>query len=333
MQQTRGALEVCYEEQVLSHSRVMYWHKAFRTGRNRILDKPRAPRRRTGRSAGHIAAVKNIVDADRRTTIASMSHQTGLPFGTLHKILHADLGLVKKSAKYVPQILLDAQKDRRVQFVRLWQRLWANNQRIFETVVTMDESWVYMYDPLLKSQSQEWLRPQDRRPQKARRGRATGKVMIISFFDAAGMVYYEYLQGGTVKQKIFRQICTRFREAHRLCRPNSVVNGKTFFHMDNASPHTATESLRYLQQDLGLTILPHPAYSPDLAPNDFWFYSRLKGPLRGRQCPSLADLRHTVDQEISTIRPEEYRKCMLESWPRRWARCIEEKGAYFEGMK
>ncbi|GBM24979.1 hypothetical protein AVEN_262128-1 [Araneus ventricosus] len=50
---------------------------------------------------------------------------------------------------------------------------------------------------------------------------------------------------------------------------------------DNARPHTATLVKRFLPQ-LWVTELSHLSYSPDLAPPDFFLFSKLKAALKGR---------------------------------------------------
>lgn len=62
----------------------------------------------------------------------------------------------------------------------------------------MDELWIYTYDPLSRAQSSEWLTPSEECPQILHRGLAVGKVLLISFFDWRGMVYYEMLRNQTV---------------------------------------------------------------------------------------------------------------------------------------
>ncbi len=75
--------------------------------------------------------------------------------------------------------------------------------RAFHHVVTMDESWVYVYDPHLKNQSLTWLRKGEARPQKPRKGIATAKVMIITFFDSKGLIYFEYVQRPNTVNQIY----------------------------------------------------------------------------------------------------------------------------------
>ena len=44
-----------------------------------------------------------------------------------------------------------------------------------------------------------------------------------------------------------------------------------FFHNDNAPVHISAEFV-----ELGYELLPHPPYSPDLAPCDFFLFPNLK---------------------------------------------------------
>ena len=101
--------------------------------------------------------------------------------------------------------------------------------------------------------------------------------------------------------------------------------------MDNASPHTAFLTRQHLA-NLGWTVLPHPPYSPDLAPNDFWIYPRIKRGLKGRCFATLQDLEDAFDEELGLVCVEEYHRVMLHKWPERWRRCLAQQGYYFEGV-
>lgn len=102
--------------------------------------------------------------------------------------------------------------------------------------------------------------------------------------------------------------------------------------MDNASLHTSQPTRTSLL--LSKTrVVEHPAYSPDLAPLDFWFFAWLKKPLRGRWFQSVADLQVAVDKEIGEIASFEFEQCIQRDWPKRWARCVDKDGLYFEGLQ
>ena len=81
-----------------------------------------------------------------------------------------------------------------------------------DTGVTMDESWVYCYDPELKCQSSAWVAKGEARPMKVAQPRAVGKVLLVSFFDAKGMVHYEYQQRTINRDLSFQTQTLNFQE-------------------------------------------------------------------------------------------------------------------------
>ncbi len=197
----------------------------------------------------------------------------------------------------------------------------------------MDKAWVYIYDPNMRIQCKEWQRKDEDRPQVAHKGLYQSKVMIISFFDSKGLVYYEFIQKPlTVNQQVFQVILCCFHAVYQRRRPHSSVRGRHFIHFDNAPAHTADNTL-ILLRNLGWSRLPHPAYSPDLALSDFWFFARLKRLLRGQHFGTLANLKDAVEEQIALIPAEEYSHCILRSWPKRWRACLEHHGNYFEGLQ
>ncbi len=326
----KHALQICYPMTILCDRSIHKWINEFRNGRVNIVDKDRAFKKKTGHSPRNIRRVENFVAADRRVTLKEISIKSGLATSTIQRILRKDLHLSKRCATFVPAVLTDWHKQRHQDVCNFFTRLMHQNPRVFRNLVTMDESWIYVYDPAMKVQNKEWLRKDEPRPQVPRRTLATGKIMIVSFYDSKGMVYYEYVQRPqTVNQQVFRAIFRRFDAAHQRRRPNSTVRGRKFLHMGNAPAHNATLTLALVDQ-LGWTRLPQPSYSPDLAPSDFWLFQRLKRNLKGVRFASLNDLKDGVSDEISQITALEYHHSIMVSWPKRWRRCLQEQGNYFE---
>lgn len=156
--------------------------------------------------------------------------------------------------------------------------------------------------------------------------------MAVTFFDSRGLVYQEFVhKPHTVNQIRFRQIFTHFDIAFQNRRPRATIRGRRFIHLDNASSHTAFLTRQHMT-NLGWTVLPHPPYSPDLAPNDFWFYPRVKRGLKGRKFDTIQELEEAFDTEVGQIPVTEYNLCMRQKWPRRWAKCMAHQGRYFEGQ-
>ncbi len=179
-------------------------------------------------------------------------------------------------------------------------------------------------------QSSQWLPRGDQqaRPIKFLRSRATGKVLLVSFFNWKGIVHREFLRGQTVKARNFIQILHRMRLA--IARKCPRILNSFYLHMDNAPTHRA--HLTKLFDRMKIKIMPHPPYSPDIAPSDFWFFPVLKKPRRGHRHASLDELEEAVDCQIGLIPSSKFANCILNSWPERWLKCYERDGEYFEGL-
>jgi histone-lysine N-methyltransferase SETMAR len=78
-------------------------------------------------------------------------------------------------------------------------------------------------------------------------------------------------------------------------RPKSGLRGICIHH-DNASPRTAATTA-YLQEK-DIAIIPHPPYSPDLAPNDFFFISKVKESLRDHHFENDTELEEAVHSAL-----------------------------------
>ena len=57
------------------------------------------------KTADLIASVAAVVAEDRRVSIQDLARAHGPSYGTISRILHSQLGLVKKSARWVPKLL------------------------------------------------------------------------------------------------------------------------------------------------------------------------------------------------------------------------------------
>ena len=97
--------------------------------------------KKTKRTKAVIAAVAAAVQKDARVSVRELAQAQQLSTSTIFAILHDDLGLVKKSARWVPKLLSEEQKEERV---RVCQKFTAAVRREdlgnLRRIVTMDES-------------------------------------------------------------------------------------------------------------------------------------------------------------------------------------------------
>ena len=69
---------------------------------------------------------------------------------------------------------------------------------------------------------------------------------------------------------------------------------------NNAPPHIAL-SIREFLVKKHIPILPHPPYSPDLAPCDFYLFPKLKSKLKGHHFGTMENIHKIVTDELNTL--------------------------------
>jgi len=79
-----------------------------------------------------------------------------------------------------------------------------------------------------------------------------------------------------------------------------------------------------------ITVLGHPAYSPELAPSDFFLFPKIKEILKGRHFDDIDNIKSNTKAALKTI-PQNHFQNNFEGWTRRWHGCIASQGEYFEG--
>jgi transposase len=93
-----------------------------------------------------------------------------------------------------------------------------------------------------------------------------------------GIIHYELLERNlTVTAKRYRQQLRRLEEAIQQKRPGRRHG--VILQQDNARLHTPNMTKAAIQE-LDWEILPHPPYSPDLAPSDYHLFRSLSNNLR-----------------------------------------------------
>jgi histone-lysine N-methyltransferase SETMAR len=108
-------------------------------------------------------------------------------------------------------------------------------------------------------------------------------------------------------------------------RPKLGTRG-TLLHIDNATPQTARKSREAIEA-LRLRQVPHPPYSPDISPCDFWLFGYLKGKLAGKTLHSEDDVIRVVSCILGQI-PKEMFQNAMDGWIQRLERVIEFGGEY-----
>ncbi|UYV83854.1 hypothetical protein LAZ67_X000432 [Cordylochernes scorpioides] len=227
-----------------------------------------------------------------------------------------DLDMIRMSSKFVPRILTEKQKEVRMDVYKNMVEMTRTDPEWMQKIITEDETWVYQYDPETKRQSSQWIERGEPKPKKARFTKSKVKTLLVTLFDINGLVHHEFIPfGRTINQEVYLGIMRRLREAVRLKRPERWQNNDWILHIDNARPHTAHVVLQFLAKHSTIHI-PHPPYSPDLAPNDFFLYPKLKMKLKGRKFDNVDMIQAESKATLRNLSKSDFISC-FDNWKKR----------------
>lgn len=95
---------------------------------------------------------------------------------------------------------------------------------------------------------------------------------------------------------------------------------------DNARPHIAN-IVKLAVEELNWELLPHPAYSPDLAPSDFHLFRSLSNAMRGVTFKNNDELQNWL-VEFFGSKPRQFYQNGIEKLVERWEEVIKNNGNY-----
>lgn len=325
----KAKLDAIYGDPSPSMTTVRYWFNEFKRGRTSIFDEERPGRPADVVTEEIVEKVHDMILADRRLKVREIAETVGVSYGTAFNILHDKLGVRKLSARWVPRLLTaDNKRIRLTTSKQNLDLLKRNPKEFLRRVITVDETWIHFYTPETKVQSKQWIFKGESAPKKARTAPSAGKVMASVFWDSKGIILIDYLEKGrTITGQYYSELLDRFDEKLKETRPH-LAKKKVLFHHDNAPAHSSGIVAAKLHE-LRYELLPHPPYSPDLAPCDFFLFPNLKTWLAGKKFRSNEEVILETEAYFEEFQ-QSYFLEGLKKWQARWEKCIALKGDYVE---
>ena len=158
----------------------------------------------------------------------------------------------------------------------------------------------------------------------------TWKWCWLFFFDKLGVVHHENApKGQTIKQTYYLEVLKRLRDALRRKRPERWIEDDWFLHHGNAPAHRALSIQQFLAKHR-IPLVPHPPYSPDLAPADFFLFPQLKSALKSHRFDTIDGIKENATDVLRNISENDYENC-FSGWTDRWLCFVNAEGKYFEG--
>ena len=205
--QTMEMLEKAGSKPKVCRALVYKWHKRFSDGRTSTEDD--AGRGRTSIiNSDLIRSVSNVIEQDRRQSVREISAQLDVSYGTVQTILKNHLDMNRVSARWIPRLLTEDEKLKRVRISRSFlHRYKQEGNEFLNRIVTTDETWLYHFDPETKQQSSAWKRKSSPPPLKAKVRQSSQKNMFIFFMDMQGMLLVHAVPNGhTVNAQYYSKV-------------------------------------------------------------------------------------------------------------------------------
>jgi [histone H3]-lysine36 N-dimethyltransferase SETMAR len=322
-------LTTAYREEAISYSTVQRWSKVFREGEMELEDDPRSGRPVSKTTEENIQLVRRIIDEDPHSTYDDIEAETQLSHGTISKIIHEYLKMKKVISRWVPHELTPEQKRLRVEICRNFLDKIRNKSWRLCDIFTGDETWIYHRQLGRKASNSCWLREDQSPGTVVKRDQHEPKTLFSIFFRSNGpLIVHSVGKGETVDSFYYIDNCLEpaVKEI-KIQRADSGTHGMKLLH-DHARAHDAQEVTNYLKQE-HINLIPHPPYSPDLSPCDYWLNDYIKRNLGNYN--NAKSLHKAVSKIVFNIPQKEYKKT-FDKLIERMELCIKNDGNYFEHL-
>jgi histone-lysine N-methyltransferase SETMAR len=123
-------------------------------------------------------------------------------------------------------------------------------------------------------------------------------------------------EGQTVNAEFYCNVLRHLREEIWRKRPAQWGVGNWLLHDDNEPSHRSLITCEFLAHNSIIT-LPHPPYSPDLAPCDFFLFPKIKLQLKGRRFDGVEKIQRESQNAPGTLRDQDFQHA-FQQWQRRW---------------
>jgi transposase len=195
----------------------------------------------------------------------------------------------------------------------------------FEGITTGDKSWsLYTtYGHSLFATSAREVVPRTKQNISAK------KTMVTIFFTSTRLPVLKFLSKGTkFNQDYFIDtvLPNLYSEKRRIARRKGVPSFSV--HMNNLMCHNGAKITEKLEKR-HVARAPHPLYSLDLSPCEFWLFGILKQRMKKRVFPSEKQILAAITKSWNELAFEDIQR-VFHNWMERLIWVITNSGAYYQ---
>ena len=240
---------------------------------------------------------RDLVYSDRRIQVEEIAQALGISHSSVSTILHDRLGMRKLTARWVPKSLSNEQMATRASVCSALLKRFRSKDGFLLRLLTVDVTWVHYYEAENK-ESRQWVGLGSPRPKKFKTQPSAGKVMATVLWGAKGVVMLDFLpKRSTITGVYYANLLDQLRTAIREKRRGKLSKG-VLLQQDNARVHTCKVAMNAVERN-GYELIPHPVYSPDLAPSDFFLFTNLTKNILGLHFRSDEEVVTAVEEWVN----------------------------------
>lgn len=288
------------------------WFAQFKSGAFDVKDKerPGQPKKFVDKE------LKALLDEDPYQTQEELAKLLSVDRSTISKRLKA-AGFIQKQGNWLPYELKPSDIERRLTVSEMLLQRYKKKD-FLHRIVTGGEMWFYFNSLKRKKSNVDPVQ-------------SGTKVMLCIWWDEKGVLFYELLKPGeTMTGERYLQQLIKLEKKLNEKRPEyKTGNEAVVFHHDNTRLPVTVPVKNFLENS-GWEILPHPSYSPDLAPSDYHLFRLLKEQeYSGIHFTSVVGVKNWINIFLGARKPQFFWDG-IHNLPERWAKVVASDGQYFE---
>ena len=220
---------------------------SFKCGDFSTCDAPRPGRPKTVTTPEIIEQIRELISEDRRRSAKSITEQLCISLVRAGPIIHENLDMRKLSAKWVPKCLNADHKRQQCQSSEQILEFFRRNPYVFlSRLMTIDETWLYHYDPETKQQSMEWRHSGSLSLKNSDCTNPLEKFLASIFWDQDGIILIDYLpKGQTINTEYYLSLLVQLKDILKEKHGGKFTNGVLFLY-DNVPAHRALATQKKL---------------------------------------------------------------------------------------
>lgn len=313
-----------FKSNIVSRATVYRFYKQFKQGNYVVVNSSKSNRR----LKHNLNSVREEVLKNPEQSQESISVNTGIPLTTVKRYLK-NINAKLVSIKRIPHELTDAQKAARVN-VCSELLAWYSIEDFLSRIITQDETYILYFTP---KKGKFWRIRGGKIPKEISGKNYVRKVMLCVWWSTNGVEHFElykpkFINGKPqgLNAKEYSNQIKRLHEKLSIYRPRLVNRDGVIYHHDNARIHTA-ETVKKTLRELNYQLMPHPPYSPDIAPCDYHLFRGLKTFLRGKKFDNLEQIENVLNQYFMSKNRSFYNRG-IRKLVKRWEEVVESNGEY-----